>query len=184
MELENITVREFFEMEDSSAYEIFIDTMNPKNYFAGREGDYASLTFDEVEVIKGILNEPNLEDIKDVYKLLYKIRGTFEKSSDEIFFEQSVFDLFASKIYLVNFIKTISKREKDNLTGEPDEKMIMVNAGERLSAVSHLLTKIRLAKQFGVTPKEVGSWKYNEVFSILVAEKRYDDVLKDYNQIK
>ena len=60
----------------------------------------------------------------------------------------------------------------------------MVNASERLSSVSHLLTKIKLAKSFSTTPSVIGDWKYSDVFAILVAERRYDDVMKDYNEIK
>lgn len=184
MEINNISIREYFLLEDTSEYDVFIDTLNAKNLLCGKVCNYKALTFDEVEVIKSILRDPNLEDIKELLQMLYNIRGSYEQSADEEFFNESIFKLFAAKKYLTDFIQDVAEKEQKHLQGVPDEKAEMVQASKRLAPVSHLLTKMRLAKDYATTPKEIGKWKYKEVFSILVAEKRQADVMKDYADIK
>jgi len=184
MEIKNINIGEYLTLEDSTQYDIFVNTLNPKNLFCGRKANYKALTFDEVQVIKSILNRPNSQDIKDLFCMLYNIRGSYEQSADNEFLSQSVFDLFAAKRYLDEFILTLSERESKHLSSEPDVKAEMVNAGKRLAPFSHQLTKMRLGKEYSIDPDIVGRWKYNKVFSILIAEKAQADVMKDYNQIK
>lgn len=182
--INNITIGEYFALKDSSEYDIFIDIMNPKNLLCGNVCNFKAITFDEMEVIKGILRNPNLADIKELFCELYNIKGSYTQSQDNQFFSESVFNLFSAKKYLTNFIEQITERESKHLGGAPDEKWLMVRGGERLGAVSHILTKMRLAEKFSTTPKIIGGWKYSEIFSILVAEKRQADVMKDYNSIK
>lgn len=182
--IKNISISEYLALGDSMQYDIFVNVLNPKNFFCGREANYNKLTFDEVQVIKSILNRPNSQDIKDLFVMLYDIRATRFRSGAKIFLSQSVFSLFAAKRYLDDFIIQLSNREAKHLTGEPDEKADRVNAGKRLAPFNHQLTKIRLGKDYGLDPDVIGRWKYSKVFAILVAEKVQEDVTRDYNQIK
>lgn len=184
MEVKNITVGEFFELEDASEYEIFVNTLNAKNYYLKKSCIFEELSFDKVEVIKLILNNPTKQNIMDLFVDLFDIRTTKLKTAEQRFLSESVFVLFSAKKYIENFIRGINEKEKKHLAGEPDVKMQMINAGKRLEKVSHLLTKIDLAQMFSTTPQEIGSWKYTTVFSILVALKRQADVIKDYKEIK
>lgn len=181
--IKNISISEYFDLEDTSKYDIFLNNLNPSDKFNGKKCDLSKLTFDEVEVIKTMLSKPNFKNIKDVFIFLFKL-GSFEQSAENEFLNTSIFDLFKVQSYLNEWIETIIKRENNALSNDPDEKLIMINAGERLSAVSHLLTKIRLAEQFGTNPDVIGSWKYTKVFSILVANKRSSDVQRDYAKQK
>lgn len=181
--IDNITIQQYFELEDSSEYDLFIDTIKPLNSFNGHKCDLKKLTFDEVETIKNMFFSASFNDIKDVFIFLYNL-GSFNQSALNEFLNTSVFDLFRAKNYIKEWLLELIKREKNALSGEADEKLLMVNANERLSAVSHILTKMRLAEQFGKSPEEVGKWKYTTVFTILVANKRSNDVQKDYANIK
>ena len=184
MQIKNITIYEYLNLEDSSDYDIFVSTLNPKNLFCGRKANYKGLTFDEVRVIRSILNAPNSQDIKDLFCMLYDIRGSYEMSADKEFLSQSVFDLFAAKMALDEFIIDLDNKERKYLAGKPDVKAQMVDAGSSLAPFQHQLTKMRLAKDYNTTPKEIGKWKYSDIFSILIAEKAQEDVMTDYNQIK
>lgn len=178
----DISIQKYFMLEDTSDYDIFIDAIRPKNKFRGRK--CKQLSFDEVEVIKRIFNAPNIEDIKDVFQTCYQVTGSFDKSADEEFWGTSIFELFKAKNYLMSYIEKIIERETNQLSGGEDDKMMMINAGERLKPVSHQLTKIRIGEQFGKSPKEIGRWNYSDVFSILVANKINGDLMKDYHAIK
>ena len=181
--IDNISVLEYFQLEDTSDYDIFIETINAKNIFNGHRFDKSKLTFDEVEILKGILQNPNLDNIKEMFIELFHL-GNYKTSADNEFNNTSVFDLFRAKKYIQDYIVKIVDTENKVLAGVPDDKLIMINAGEKLKAVSHLLTKMRLAEQFSKAPSEIGNLKYNTVFSYMLANKLSNDVQREYQNIK
>lgn len=181
--INNITIKEYFELENTTEYDIFIDSINPKNSFNGKFCNLSLLTFDEVKVIKDIFFKPTFENIQELIIELYRL-GSFEISATEEYLNTSIFDLFASKNYIQKFITDLINRENKVLQGIPDDKMITLNASERLKPVNHILTKIRLAEQFGKAPHEIGKWKYTRVFSILVANKISNDIQIEYQKMK
>ena len=181
--INNITIKEYFELKDSSEYDIFIDTLQPNNVFNGKRCNLSKLTFDEVEVIKKIFLNPTIENIKDLFIELFRL-GTIEVSAINEFLNTSIFDLFRSKKYIQEWLTNLIETENKQLAGIPDDKLVMINAAERLKAVSHLLTKIKLAEQFGKSPSEIGNWKYITVFTILIANKINNDIQIDYSRQK
>jgi len=181
--IENISIKEYFELQDSSKYDIFIDTLTPDNIFSGKRFDANRLTLDEVHVITQILKYSNIDKIKGMYIELFKL-GSFEISAEKEFYNTSVFDLFRTKKYINDFINNLVDTENKLLKGVPDEKLIRIGAAEKLAPVSFLLTKMRLAEQFCVSPKEVGNWNYNYAFSLMIANKKSNDIQREYAQLK
>ena len=182
--IDNISIYDYFNLEDASSYDVFINTLKPVNSFNGRKCKVGNLTFDQIEVIKKIFSSPTIADIKDMFQTCFDIRGSFEESADYEFYNTSIFELFRAKRFLQDHIVTLIEREKNQLSGATDDKMLMINAGERLRPFNHQLTKMRIAEQFSRTPKEIGNWKYREVFSILVANKVNAEITKEYQEIK
>ena len=181
--IDNISIKEYFELTDSSKYDIFIDTLTPINIFNGKTFDVNKLTLDEVHVIVKILNSSTIDSLKNMYIELYKL-GSYEVSANKEFYSASVFDLFKTKKFINDYINNLIETENKILKGEPDEKLIRIGAAEKLQPVSYLLTKIRLAEQFGVTPDVVGKWKYSDAFSLMIANKKSNDVQRLYAQTK
>jgi len=171
-------------MRDSLAYDIFIDTLEPVNSFANNTAIMGSLTYDQVEVIKQVFKLATIKDIKDVFIMCYRLKGTMKQSSDMQFYSTSVFDLFRAKRFIQEWITMIVKREINTFTSIPDDKLIMINASERLAPFNHSLSKIRLAEQFSTEPKYVGRWKYNYVFGLLASNKIYNDIQREKAEIK
>jgi len=182
--IDNISIYDYFNLEDASGYDIFIDTLKPVNSFNGKKCNVGSLTFDEIEVIKKIFSNPTIEDIKDMFQTCFNIRGTFEHSADYEFFNTSIFELFRAKRFMQGYITGLIDREVKQLSGAVDDKMLMINAAERLRPFNHQLTKMKIAAEFGFKPKEIGGWKYREVFTILVANKVNAEITKEYQEIK
>jgi hypothetical protein len=184
MTIDDITIQQYFTLEDTTEYDIYINILNPVNRFAGRSCITANLTFDEIEVIKQIFAHPTIDDIKDMFITCFRIKGSMRESEDTIFWEQSIFDLFRAKAYLQSYIKEIVDREVRWFHEEPNERMQMINAGERSRPFAHTMKKISLAQQFSTTPDEIGNWTYMKVFSYMIANKVKDDIARDYNDIK
>ena len=182
--IEDITIKEYLELTESSQYDIFIDTLDAVNCFAGKHCLVSRLSFDEIEVMKQVFTSPNINDLKDIFCLCYDLRGDMSLSADEQFYSASVFDLFRAKRFLQEFITTLIEREVKVFTGVPDDKSIAVNAAERLRPFNHQLSKIRLGEQFGFSPDDIGRWKYSRVFSIQASNKIYNDIQREKAEIK
>lgn len=182
--INNISIREYFSMEDTTKYDIFLEHMNPENLFCGKKCNTSALTFDEVQILRSIFSDPNPEDLKDLYLLLFSIRGDRHTSPDEIFYNESIFQLFKATNYIKEYIKGINKKEMEWLSGEDNDVLKMLNAGERLAPFNHLLKKIDLAERFGVTPDEVGRWKYLKVFNMLAGLGVRSEIQKEFSEIK
>lgn len=184
MEIKDIDIKTYFSYTHETIYDSFVDTMKPINRFAGKSCQMNKLTFDEVQVMKSVFSNPNLEDIMDLFIHLYQIRGNIKQPPQFIFLSTSVFELFSAKRFLQEWIQQTVEKEVRWLSDESeDDRLKMINAQERLKPFSHLLTKIKIAQMFGVTPSDVGGWKYSLVFTILVANKVKDDLFKEYNEI-
>jgi hypothetical protein len=171
-------------MDDTTEYDMFLEVLKPRNFFSGKVFDTSSITYNEMEVLKKTFQNADMSNIFYIFVLFYKIRGNYKVTQEEQFYNQSIFDLFRVKLFLQNFLIEKVNLENKMLTGIPDERMLMVNGYERLNAVSFLLSKIKLAEQFSTTPDVVGDWKYNKVFSYLIANKLYNDVQIDCQKQK
>ncbi len=71
--IKNLKIKHYFDGRDTFEMDAILPCVNEKNEFIGKVADYSKLTFDEVETIKNILRNPNLEKIKEVFCLLYDI---------------------------------------------------------------------------------------------------------------
>ena len=182
--IENITIREYFGLADTSAYDIFIDSMNPINKFGDYTCNFGRLTYNEVQYVKNSYKKLDFNTLKDAILVCFNIRGTFERSQDKIFYDTSIFDLFRVRKLLEDFVKEKYAIEEKLLFQMPDDKMIMLDAGKRLQHVSFLLNKIDLAKRFSTTEREIGSWNYNRVLSILAAQNVQSTIRKEYSEMK
>lgn len=179
--LDDISVLEYFNLEDSSEYDFFIDLMKPENKLCGRSWGYNDMTFNEFKTIILIFNEPTYSDIQDLFLHLYSIRGNIKESPESIFQRESVFQFFKAKNFVKKIMQEKLELEDRLLGGDKDPILEQIDAYNRLAPVNTMLTKIRLAEQFGVTPKEVGDWKYNEVLNIQIANKISSQIDKEYN---
>lgn len=184
MTIDNISIKDYFLMEDATKYDIFLNHMNPENKLCGKICNVNGLTFDEVQVTRVIFNNPNPEDLKDLYLMLFKIKGNRFESPNELFLNESVFQLFKATNFIKDWIEGINKKEMEWLGGDENDVLKMLNAGKRLMPFNHLLKKIDIAKSFGVTPDEVGKWKYLKVFNILASTGVRADIQKEFNEIK
>lgn len=184
MEIDNITIYEYFCLEDSSAYDVYLDILNPSDSFCGVSCDVSAMTYDEVETIKIILRRPTIELIRDMFVSCFKIRGDIKQSGEELFFKQSVFDFFRAKLHIQNSIEKILEREQKAFRTDVDYKMLAIKGSERLQPYNHILSKDMLAARYGKEPDEIGRWKYSKVFRILAARSEQGRVQSDYSKQK
>lgn len=184
MEINNITIYEYFCLEDTSEYDVFLDFVKPVNMLCNKRCNLNSISYNEFKVCLAIFNNPVIEDIKDLFCLLFDIRGDMNQSADEMFYGENVFTFFRAKKFIHNYLEHSLEREKKAFSGSVDVKLLEINAAELLSPFESLLTKMTLAEQFSKDPEEIGRWRYTKVFNILSANNAIKEVTRKYNATK
>lgn len=179
--MKNISLRDYFLLEDSSEYDNFIEIIKPENRLCNKVFDSNKLTFNEFRTIISIFNSPNPSDLMDLFIHLYRIKGSFQISAKDELLNESVFQFFRALRYLKIFVDSKLKLEEKLLYSEPDTKMLEINAYKRMEPFSTMLTKIKLAEQFGKTPEEIGNWKYTQVINILASNNVLSQINKEYH---
>ena len=180
----DISIRDYFQTDDTAEYDIFISSIKPSNTFAGNK--FKALSFDEFEYFKKVFfnEDKTLIGFIDLYKIGFDLKGSIKQSPEDEFFNASVFELFACKKYIEDYLMLRIGRTNNVLSGAPDEKMLRVNGYERLQPFNHLLTKMQFAERFNTTPDEIGKWKYDKVFLYLAADSVQNNVQREKSQLK
>lgn len=65
--IDDITVYEYFTMSDTGQYDLFINILKPDNKFAGHVCNTDTFTFDEVQLMRKLYNEPSAESMKELF---------------------------------------------------------------------------------------------------------------------
>lgn len=183
--LDNISVKELFHLQDDQLFEQYMRFsdeedgfyLKPKEVFAGREATpLGSLTYGEVATIKQNLVKPTFDNLYETFDLVFKVKKITYLAQDVV-----------SYLYALNWIKAeikmILEREKKTLGGTPDP--LLEAAGvHRLVPFGELNTILAIAQKYGKSPEEVENWKYNLVFSMMVHDKVSGEVQTEYNRLK
>ena len=181
IKIQDLTIYEyFFSGVNTDQQDSIIEFLKPENKFLGKQFIEKNITFDEMEVLKRSLNNPNLESMSKVIIPLFRVYGDINTREVESFMNESIFQLFRAQKYLQQFVSRRMEIEKRAFEGRLDVKLIRIKAGEKLAPYSHQLSKNQLAKDFGCDPDTIGGWKYNKVFSILASNSALSGVKADY----
>lgn len=179
MKLNNITIDKFFKSGDISEYHMYMRWIKPKNLINGIEADFDNLTYSQVERIRELAYNPELENIIELYDIIYKLDAKKLLSC-------KVLELFQTNRFIVNYIKMINNKEKmlDANVSEKDKTKFKIAGGARLSMFKGMGTMIKLGKLFHKTPEEIGEWNYNTVYITLLYENISMDVQIKMSEIK
>ena len=134
-----------------------------------------NLSFGEVISIKQILNNPNIDGLLQVFKMVFKL------NKGEVL-NIPVLDFYHAFNWVQEQVISINEREQKKLTSTPDGKL--KEAGiEDLYIFGELNTLIALGEKFGKSPQEVQNWTYSFVFSLMYHDKVSSDINKRYTKI-
>lgn len=177
----NYTIEEYLRTEDTKDFDFVAQNLKPENKFAGRAWWTENMTFNEFHTIISILENPTLLDIKDLFVHLYRIRGNIQQSADEIFLKEKALQFFRARKFIEQFIQGKLKLEEKMLYADPDPRMLEINGYERLKPFNVLLSKVKIAEQFGKDPEEVGNWKYDKVLNLMAVNNVVAEIRNKLN---
>jgi len=183
--LDNISVKQFWSLQDESLAKQYLRFSNekdpyflkPKDMFAGRIATpLGQLTYGEVSNLKHNLSTPSFEGIYECFDAVFKVKLT-------TYLNQNITSYFYALNWIKEQVTIILERENKTLGGERDPLLEMAGV-HRLIPFGELNILKTIAQQFSTTPMEVENWKYNLVYSLMLHDKVSGEVQKSYNELK
>lgn len=156
IEIKNISVKKYLALNYSFNYTQAFEFIKPLNLINGKSCIIEEFTFNEVNTIKILYQDSNIDKIKMLYELCFK---------EDNLLNCGVLEFFQSKKWLDNEIKGLLEREKVLLSRPPDPKHIMAGS-KNLNRFGSANTTVSIGAQFGFRPRDVGKWLYTEVLII------------------
>ena len=178
-DLENITVKEFFQLEEKQAakYLQLKAIMNPSQKFCKRKAvPLGQLSFGEVSELKRLIVEDTHHAVVGIFQTVFKLK-------EKEILNAEVVSFFYAANYINREVLSLIKKEYNALKQEQDPDLEMAGI-KKLSIFGELSTLIGIAERYGNTPMEVEDWKYNMVFSLMLHDKVTKEIQKNYNEIK
>ncbi|UAB85696.1 hypothetical protein INR75_06690 [Zunongwangia sp. SCSIO 43204] len=183
--LDHITVLELFNLKDENKVKAYmnLEAAFDKNRihlhadFVNRKpSQLGLLSYGQVASLKKYFANPKYETIYKAFDMVFKVKQSTFNGAD-------VVDFLYSLRWLKQEINKIVEREIKMFAGDLDP--VLEEAGiNRLTMFGELNSLKELGKQFGIRPKEIADWSYNEVFSLLLHDKVQAEVQKRYNELK
>jgi hypothetical protein len=174
-ELKNISIKKLFRLSlnEFENYHNQLRYLMPKDSINKIQGkELTSLTFGDVITIRKSISNPDIENLTNIFQLVFGMKPRKVMSLKTVQFYQS-FNWIKEQIEL------LTKRENKELSSTPEPKLKMAGIDE-LNKFGELNTLIALSEKFSTNPLEVVKWNYGYVFSLVWQSKISNDINKRY----
>ena len=177
--LNNISTLEFLRLDEAAAlpYWQLQSILKPHPTFgkfkAARLGE---LQFGQVSTLKQHLQKPDFDGLLEMFTLVFGVKRLQ-------FLNAPVTDFLIALGWLRKSVSELIQKEYNALKSETDPDMQAAGV-ERLSIFQEMNATIAIGKEFGKSPEEIETWKYNLVFTLILHNKITGEVQKNYSEIK
>ena len=175
IELDDITLKEYFELEDKTEYEFALKYAKPLDVF--NVGDFTEFEFGFIKELQQDMNE-GLTWIN----LIEYLERLMKKDKKQIV-NYKFWTIARFKSYIEAEIERITEIENELLSYVPDA--IEVQAGiEAFNKFGYYGQLRKLAKEDVTKLKEIEKTKYSICLTELYYQKTSDEYQNEYNRIK
>ena len=171
--MENIKVGKYIVLNESEKmkYDVLFEHVRPSDTLLGKKAvPLMNMTYGEVSFIQ--------HKVSDVQLVFEKIWGIDRHK----FLDLKVADFFPCVNWVKEQLKALAEANK-KLETEADPKMEEAGIKE-LERFGSLNALISIAKDYGVTPQEVETWKYSFVFTLLYHSVISSTIERNYSKIQ
>lgn len=177
--MEDITLAEYFALEDCSEYDAVLKHLKPVNKLGEGKINLNRLSYKQVRVcIQAMKTGKTVDQLKALFCMAYNV------PSHE-FLKFGVKEFFAAQNYLIKEFFNLQQREAKLLSSiDADTYLWEMAGGERLNKFSNLMPLVQLGEIYGLWPYDLESKPYTEVLTLLVLHKEKNEVQKKYNELK
>lgn len=179
--LDKIRVVEYLRLDEESVnnYGNLQRVLLPQDNFLGVTANaLGSLTFSQVKDIQSRFANPSFDDVLWAFDIFFG-------SSKHQVLRSSIIDFFYAVNWMVSeVVKSINNENKALAPSEGVDPDLELAGADRLNIFGDLNTLCELGERYSKEPSEIGEWKYNTVFAIMVKDKVEREVKAEYQRIK
>lgn len=174
--MRNISISEYLHNKDYVQYSFILDSLNPKDHL---HFDLNKLTYNDVIKCNRLLSNPKgINDVRDLFKIAYKI-------TNDKFFSMPIINFFQTKKFLIEkFVYLRDNEAKLLSSSDADSLYFDAAGGKRLNDYGDVLPLDKLAKIYGGYPMDYGDKKYVEIIYLLKMNQVIYQVDKKIHELK
>lgn len=166
-QIQNIQLKRLNTLEPSKydEYRSVLQYLKPKAVIRKRQAkDIMQLTFNEVELVKQSLRQPDIDGLATIFRIVYGL-------SRKELLKVRLIEFFHAYNHVIKQVNMIMEQENVKLRFEETDMIKrdqLQRAGvERLNIFGVLNTLDAIAQRYGTHPDIVKEWQYGYVFSLL-----------------
>jgi hypothetical protein len=177
--MENITIKQFISLPQSSQNDAVLSSLKPNNFFAGSKMSIGTMPYANVKFAIRLLSKI---DSWDTMARLFEI--CFDVAASD-FWSANIVEYYQARAFMLSEFQRVINTESKMMASQSTDEHLWVMAGaDRLKPYSDTLPLIQLGKLFGLYPFDIGRKPYNEVFNMLVQIKVQNEVETEYQKLK
>jgi len=176
--MKNIRIKYYARLPDTTLYDAWLETLPPKNSFAGKTLNLQQMPYANVKYCIRLLGKLNSwPQVQELFSVCF---GVTERQ----FYNVRVAEYFAARTFLISEFKRLIATETKLLhTLSTDSHLWHMAGADKLNAFSDTLPLIQLGKTFGQYPYDLGRKPYAEIFSLLAQIKAQNEVEAAYAKL-
>lgn len=166
--------------DDYEEYRRMLSFLKPKNMIKGHQAnDIFWLTFDQVELIKRTLDNPKIENLLDVFEVVFGIDKKKVLNCRLIPFYHAYNHIVNETVKIIERENTTLGIDEGNLTKE--ERLMRTATGDSLNIFGVLNSLDVLAIRYNTHPDIIKDWKYGYCYSLLLKINVENQINRDYH---
>ena len=176
--MKNIHIKYYARLPDTSLYDAWLDSIAPKNSFAGKTINLQQMSYANVKYCIRLLGKLNSwAQIQELFTICFGVE-------EHRFWNVRVAEYFAARKFLIaEFSRIIETENKLLNTMSTDSHLWHMAGADKLKPFSDTLPLIQLGKTFGQYPYDLGRKPYGEIFSLLAQIKTQNEVETEYTKL-
>ena len=180
--MKDLTIEEYFNLKmiDQYAYDTIYSAYKLKDTFAGKGQRLNDLTYNEMKTLFSLISDFSAKTtIVRIYCIFFDIE-------EQEFYKQKASDFYAAAKFVRSSIESVMMREAKLLKRSENKNTEKWKAatGNTLDPYKNLLPLIKIGKEFGMFPHDLGSRKYSEILTILAAMTKTEEAELRFNEMK
>lgn len=183
--MESITIKQYASLSDTTVYDAVLPYLKPKNKLLYGKIDFNVLSYSDVRKCLELMKKMDTWDKqKELFDTAFGLKD--EVGTKKItFWDCPIDEYFSALNYLTLTFKKLLEREARLLKSINHNAVLWEEAGgKRLDKFSNLMPLLQLGEIYGIYPYDLKDKPYNEILTLLVANKEKAEVNYEYDRLR
>ncbi len=178
--MKDITIEQYKNLNGLQRLEYdALNSLKHSDTFNGIKLNTNKMSWSEVKgVMRTLKDFGNWKNVVDIYETCFNI-------TEDVFWQSSILEYFATKPYIAHAFRTLKENELRLLhSGEFNQILWQSAGGKRLDRFGDIIPLKQLGEIYGVYPLELGKKLYQEILSLAIMHKTSNEVQAKFDELR